>query len=598
MKIIPKLQNGSSLFVTYTPRSSQQEKTSTQASTTKSSSTNDSLEDEFTKLFKDLDGLPNEMHAELNNIMSILKLESLTGIDTGTLKNRYMAALYQISRIKDNKKKYDEALKKAYEADSLEDPVIDNSGKIFVMDSDNKIKKVSLDTLTKGNYQILTIEDLAHLRKNSSAFNHNDEAIRLIYDSMGYSKFQKQLQNANISLGSASITQTNKNALKGLQVLQNLSEDDKKETLQHIIDGSIKTQITNSDIQIQAYINYLKTVLPKKAKVWAALKTGITDENKATEYLILQYLMGRASSKLLTDDTVKGNKSSSKTTGIAGILGDSNMTMAQMFLAGYGNKSKFYLSPGTDNGFYVSSNSLPLTDKSGHPIGIDKTLDKVFEGQYGPILDINNISMGGVKIDSTQLSYLVLRDNNIFSIDLPIKRDPLSGAIQPMNDEETLTNKGNAENEISSLGIDLTNKESVKQNVGKINEIYQKYKLPVAYDSEGDLNQEWARFGVIHAIADSSAFDALESPSLKKIESETLLNKYRKITDPDDYVTDDDDQEMYEGTVWIPLLRNYHGASVGQTLTGDEALALDTASQAASARQEWTSGRKVNVNGN
>ena len=348
MNIIPKLQEGgnvSSLFTTYrpvqtpqvqAPQSVKLSNSDKESLSIKSSSKNKDKEDTKGKLtekdlfnmIKDVDGLPNEMKSIITNLKRTLATESLVGRDTGELANTYLSSLYKLKVANQNKKRFDEAIKDAKENGSIGEIAITLGGNLLASDKNGNIQEVSLQQYQSNpdQYNLLTNSNLAWLRKYSPkmAFSKNDNAFEIINNGMGYEAFQKLLDQAKVSLGSYKYEEqgiAGKEALLGLRALQNLSKTQQQEYLQSALDGKYYTEssIDTNAQQIKALVDYLTVSLPKRAKVWASLKTGISDPNKATQALVTQYLSGSLKSTssykidyLGTDEKLKkAGKSSS-----------------------------------------------------------------------------------------------------------------------------------------------------------------------------------------------------------------------------------------------------------------------------------------------
>ena len=348
MNIIPKLQEGgnvTSLFTTYrpvqtpqvqAPQSVKLSNSDKESISIKSSSKDEDKEDTKGKLtekdlfdmIKDVDGLPNEMKSIITNLKRALATESLVGVDTGELANTYLSILYKLKVANQNKKRFDESIKEAKENGSIGEAAITLSGNLLISDKDGNIKEITLEQYQSNpdDYKLLTNSNLAWLRKYSPkmAFSKNDSAFEIINNGMGFEAFQKLLDQAKVSLGSYKYEEqgiAGKEALLGLRALQNLSKAQQQEYLQSALDGKyrIESSTDTNAQQIKALVDYLTISLPKRAKVWASLKTRISDPNKATQALVTQYLSGSlkstTSSKidyLGTDEKLKkAGKSSS-----------------------------------------------------------------------------------------------------------------------------------------------------------------------------------------------------------------------------------------------------------------------------------------------
>lgn len=325
MNIIPKFAGGggmSSLFTVYQPTATPQVqaptnikesvKDSDSVTVTDSSSKKKSDDSEDTKgkltekdlyqMIKDVDGLPNEMKRIITQLKNTMAEANLTGASTEDISSAYLNSLYQLKVANQNKKKFDEAITDAKTNGSLGEVAISLSGNLMVSDKDGNVREMSLQDYQKnaGKYQVLTNSNLAWLRKYSSksAFATNDNAFEIISNGVGFESFQKILDTAKSELGSQSYNESGiagKEALMGLKTLQNASQEQQQKYISEALDGKYEytSSQTSNQGNIKAYIQYLTAVLPKRMKVWAAVKTGITDENQAAQTLVGAYLAGK-----------------------------------------------------------------------------------------------------------------------------------------------------------------------------------------------------------------------------------------------------------------------------------------------------------------
>lgn len=315
MHIIPKFQKGgdfSSLFTTYKPTQTPQiQPPSRRQPMYESESSNKSskedkedkgklTEKDIYNMIKDIDGLPNEMKAAINGLKRTMTSGILSS-DLNDLGTTFLNQLYKLRVANDNKKKFDESVKEAKDNGSLGEAAITLSGKLLTTDKNGNIKEISLEQYQENpkSYQLLSNSNLAWYRKYDprAAFSRNDEAFEIISNGMGYESFQKLLDQAKAQLGNYKYEEqgiSGKDALLGLKALQRLSKEEQQEYLKSALDGKYKinSSIDTNAKQIQSLVSYLTISLPTRAKVWASLKTGISDENKATQALVFQYLSG------------------------------------------------------------------------------------------------------------------------------------------------------------------------------------------------------------------------------------------------------------------------------------------------------------------
>lgn len=626
--VTPKFQKGGSFdsfFTMYqpiqTPHPSRQAQRAAVQSK-ESSSEEDDLQDFVKNATADIDGLPNEMEAVRTEIQNTLLLNKLIGASSTDLAIALNKCKFKMKQAANNKKRFDKTLDIVTKNNSLDEIAITDSGKILAQDKENggKVKEVDLSQLS-DSYIPLTVSNLLWMRQYSPRFmfENGDVITSTIENSMSYDVFQKMLKEAEVSLGHDKYSETgtsDKQALAALNTLQKMSKEDRAQAINNAVDGIYEYNVTTNTNanQIKSLITYLSNALPKKAKVWAALRLNRNNPDnpvspEATEAavvsMVAQYLGGEVvnettrSVKYKKDETDGSNSSSSKS-GKGGI-GDMDMNIPTRFLAGYGNQSTFVLNPGTSSAYQVLSTSLPLTDKEDKALGVNTTLQKASEGNYSGILDWNNTSFGGNLIDSSAFGGIVLTDSRIHSVDFPINLKVYNetGKIIPNISPSIVKAKQDADKEIKSKGIDLNEVASIKKNYQIINEIYQSKGLAPAYTADGKPTQQWRRFGVMNAAGDSNIIgmnSLTDSSLLREIQDDTVIDNLIKVVQDETFEHGNlifSDDEFYQGTLWIPVIEDYSSARVGLKDSGSEAYAMDSAQQISNAANMWRTDRKV-----
>lgn len=443
MKIIPKKQKGGTFqqyFTTYVPVAVQQPSQVQQGSTRTSSSESTKgqlTEKDFFDMLKDIDGLPNEMSGIVGNLISTFQMSNLTGIDPGNLATQYLQNLYQIKIAAQNKKTYDDAVANASKNGSMAEPAISMDGKVIVQNDDGSIGTISVETFNsnKDQYEdrVLTVSNLANMRKYDPALAYNQNVLDIINNSMGYESFQELIGKAVQSLGS---TETSRNGMfsvegkasQGLALLQTLREDDRVQALGSITARGLyeyKIIDKNQLSQINALKRYIITVLPDRAKTWAALKTGQTNKDQAAGDLVLTYLLGRQNVTHDFDisysggmDKVQGSKSSSS----EGSQEDPKEGFWRQVQSGKGGDDFTYTILTKTGRMSVSGKFYGTTP------GMDtnKSLgDYINDSQVGYLIKNNkNITFGDTKISVNSFNDVMINANSGAAVvSLPIKID-------------------------------------------------------------------------------------------------------------------------------------------------------------------------------
>lgn len=581
MKVTPKYQKGGSFdafFTTYTPiqTESPRQISESQRSSGNSQSTEKGklTEKDFFDMIKDIDGLPNEMSNIVSDLMGTFQLSNLTGIDTGDLATTYLQNLYQIKIAAQNKKRYDDVLANASKNGALAEPAISMDGKLIVQNDDGSIGTVSLETYNsdRDKYQdrLLTVSNLANMRRYDPRLVNNQYIFDVIDNSMGYEAFQELLSKATQSIGSSETTGNSMfsvegKASKGLALLQSLREDDRLRAYGSITaEGLYEYKIIDKDQlnQINALTSYLAAVFPDRAKTWAAFKTRQSNKNQATKDLVFQSLLGRSQDSHQFDIQYKG--------GIGKVQGTSQSGSSQE------DPKKAFWSQvqsglgGDDFRFTIlnKKSNMSIDGKfHGTTPGLDsnKSLgDYISTSGVGYLIRNNkNITLGDKKISVESFNDVMV---NAYSgaavVTLPIKAD---GTVD-LNIVERWTSV-----------LDKMEDSGLIENTPEYNQKFQQLltenQLDGLVDSNGNLNRNrFGQFLVLEGYTSEKANTVQDNKkvSFKEVQSDFILptgddgelynmikqglsNKERGDYELNDGLFND---ELFKGNIYIPLNTN------------------------------------------
>lgn len=596
MNIVPKLQEGgniSSLFTTYrpvqtpqvqAPQSMKLSNSDKESLSIKSSSKDEDKEDTKGKLtekdlfnmIKDVDGLPNEMKSIITNLKRTMATENLVGVDTGELANTFLSSLYKLKVANQNKKRFDESVKEAKENGSLGEAAITLSGGLMVTDKNGNIKEISLKQYQQDedSYRLLTNSNLAWLRKYSpkAAFAGTDEAFETISNGMGFESFQKLLDTAKINLGSYKYEEqgiAGKEALLGLRALQNLSKAQQQEYLQKMFDGKYQTEssVDTNEQQIKALIEYLTVSLPDRAKVWASLKTKISDPNQAAQALIMKYLSGSLKSTssykvdyLGTDEKLqKAGKSSSS----GGSPEDPKEGFWRQLQSDKAGDEQSY-------NLLIGRGQLSVDGKYyGTTPGMDdnKSLTKyIGDSKVGYLIkNRQNITFGDQQISSDSFNDVMVNSGGgAMTVTLPITPDGKVN-FSIMDTYSKVINK------LKQLGAKVGTQDYERKKA----EILKRVGLGYLVDaSKGEVNPKYfGHFLVLEGVASSKTHGVVAGKKQELQESQYIENASgddalfdtvrRALSDKDkgEYKLDNNwitfnNDKLYKGNIYIPINTN------------------------------------------
>lgn len=575
MKIIPKYNSGGSFYSVYTatpaPKQvSEKQQTTGQKEPKESEDKGKLTEKDLFSMIKDLDGIKIDMNKFATKLSNMLAIQNLVGLDNDDIKSMFMRGLVQIRIMNDDKKSFDNAIKEARKSGGLDDIAISNDGELIVQDGTGELHTISLSEYmgNQNSYHLLTNSNLAWLREN---YTQDNDIIDVIGSSIGINSFMDLLNKAKSNLGSQKYSETglmDEQALLGLQYIKDLPDDKKREVLKQALDGvySYEQSVDSNINQVNSLINYLTNILPQKYKTWAAIKLNSSNSEEAARQLVTQYLSGSYKSDNSYKVFYKGTEEKlTKDSNGSGEDKSKLMNAPAKFLAGLGDNKVLHINVGNNDSIIVNTNTLPYTKANGDYVGSNSTLQTVSEGQYNPILDLQNVTIGGVHVDSSKFSKVVLLDGKATSIDFPYKDD--NGNIVPNFDLKTVVSYNKANEELTRLGI---TPDKIKDNKDKVNAIYRKYGLDPEYNSEG-VATKWRRFAVSNAYVDSTTIEKDElddNPLLQEVKDDKTVDNLIAITKNENFSKGwFSSDKYYKGTVWIPIRVNYQSALANRDLS-------------------------------
>ena len=628
MKIIPKFQGGGgfeSLFTTYVPVQAPQQTRSVQTSQSERSSRQDSDDDkgkltekDFYDMLKNIDGLPNEMQSIISNLIDTLSINKITGMELSDLSTTYLQSLYKIRQAVNNKKQYDEAQKRAIETGAISEPAITVDGKLVIQDKEGHIRQVSLGDFMSNRNQyktVLTVSNLLNLRAYSPSFANDFSIFDTINSSIGYQSFQKLVKEAVHTLGSTQVSRegifsNEGQAQKGLALLQTLKEQDQIQSgISITSEGLYKYKIINKNQkrQIDELTSYISALLPENAKVWAALKLGTSDREKATASLITTYLSsGESTTNEILIEPKKGTTGESKSESKAS-ADEPKMTFLTALQNGYGGSyERRKYNPGGNGAFYVTGSSYgAFLNQKGDVIS-DVTLQGLLtQTGLAGITNPNSITFGDNLIKANQLPLIAVQNTGGVYTILPCKRNgtQVTPDFELMRADDTLVQEVNKE--IGSTGTFEQREEALQRK------IQQHPELKELLDVSGKLDyNKFCAFVVVDGLASDLNFtfkskdgkDISESPNpLIQRTDDGADQKYfdsvtqEKLNDglfKNVFGLGINEDTLYKSTVFIPINTNNRLSGVlfsGQKLKDSTALGLEQEYQTSLGAQELNS---------
>lgn len=596
--MILKFQQGGSALpplVSYQPVTVTGGATAGATSAKSSSSKGSDLTDkDLLELLGKLNGLPSDVELltkELQNFYINDKYNPVAS--TSSIESRYLQIMKQMQKVNFNRKEYDNAYAKVSANGGINEYAIDNHGKIVCANADRTdFKLLSIEqVMSNSDYVPLTNQELLQMRAYDKKLSFNSDILGVVQNGIGIESVTKLVNQAVTMLGSTTkqeegyVRTNSKQLLSGLQ--DYIKAASTSQTYNTSIDNLYKSNmLTKSQAEQAAMaIDYVWNTLPTNAKTLLRTKTqgGTVKEAKQ---LVTELIMSKTSSTQdfsIDLETSKGKSTKGKGSGDSS---DAKADPVKAFILGKGFSQPIGINVGNSYTHNVNGRYGILTDKSGNALGANSTLEDVTGSAYAGVLDMNQATFGGAKLNTNQGRRVLLDSADIIGMDLPIdQKAKEKGIIRP--DLHMLSRLEQAENDIRYGNI--TDPE-------QINAIYAKYDLPEKFKNEnGTYNLDlvnYQRFARMSGVVEESALpeDIELDGTVQEIDDENFRASIESViqSKDKDYSMSNGwwGTELYRGAIYVPVREDLIAASLGS----GEYYELGEATQ---VEEDWAQTQKV-----
>lgn len=614
MKIIPKYDQGGYLqyFAQYTaaqtPQITPQRATVEKRPAKVAKQEKDEMisSKDIIDLMKGTKGLTNEMQVSMSQLVKSMKLSEMLGATTDDLLRTFAQFKVQAETMEHNKAVFDEAVKQTKQDGALSDPAISASGNLLYQKRDGSLGEVPIETYLsdRNSYKVISNDQFINLRQYTLAMAFDQNYTNVLDNSMSIKKFNsivKDLKNeiGNSEYSFSGVSNYKKGVKEGLEALDNLSKEDRQRILSSYSKDGVYdfTVVHNSNVkQIQQAIQTISELIPDNAKTWAAYKVGNTKEN-STKIIVTSLLLGGM--KTVDKFDVKYGKTKEGTSSQDSSSDTSKLKInaPTKFVIGGGNPVMYNIHSEDGNGVLAPARVMPLTSNNGDYLGTNALAQDVFSGAFSSVLDSQNISIAGHRIDPVLLNEIVIRDGNIASIDFPAIIDN-NGNIVPDLSFKTVAAKNKADKRIKEMGININDQNQIINNIDKINKVYREEGLPEAYTQDGKVNgNTWRRFGVMNIQTTTNVLgDDVDGHLVSKIEDENIINgfkqvmksKFPKYQFPDRFWGFDG---IYSTELWVPIKTDVNTSLANEKMSPDQFNDIEAMQQASQKHAKLTDSR-------
>ena len=614
MKIIPKYDQGGYLqyFAQYTaaqtPQITPQRATVEERPAKVAKQENDEMisSKDIIDLMKGTKGLTNEMQVSMSQLIKSMKLSEMLGATTDDLLRTFAQFKVQAETMEHNKAVFDEAVKQTKQDGALSDPAISASGNLLYQKRDGSLGEVPVETYLsdRNSYKVISNDQFINLRQYTLAMAFDQNYTNVLDNSMSIKKFNsivKDLKNeiGNSEYSFSGVSNYKKGVKEGIEALDNLSKEDKQRILSSYSKDGVYdfTVIHNSNVkQIQQAIQTISELIPDNAKTWAAYKVGNTKEN-STKVIVTSLLLGGMKTVDKFDVKYGKTKEGTSSQDSSSDTGKLKINAPTKFVIGGGNPIMYNIHSEDGNGVLAPARVMPLTSNDGDYLGTNALAQDVFSGAFSSVLDSQNISIAGHRIDPVLLNEIVIRDGNIASIDFPAIIDN-NGNVVPDLSFKTVAAKNKADKRLKERGININDQNQIINNIDKINKVYREEGLPEAYTQDGKVNgNTWRRFGVMNIQTTTNVLgDDVDGHLVSKIEDENIVNgfkqvmksKFPKYQFPDKFWGFDG---IYSTELWVPIKTDVNTSLANEKMSPDQFNDIEAMQQASQKHAKLTDSR-------
>lgn len=521
---------------------------------------------------------------------SIFKDDIFSGMfDASTTEQRTKELLLYATRMENEKEEYNKATERIRNIKAQDEIALTPDGQVFVYNK-GKVEVKRYANITNKD-MLLTNAQLANYRANDVTFAFNNNITNTLSNATSFKEIREVIDAAVQNLGQQGQDERNIYGTKSggsedfINAIQQMGITQKE--LQQIpadklIEVKVKGMSNAQQIQ-HAFKAVLSQLTPTQQRLLGirAKQLNVKDYSN----LVLEYINARSKGSISYSMDIMnlkdGTKGSNRTSSDKDIT-DLKLTPGMEMGYELGRKVPVTINLGTKAQISALGTSRTITSKTGENIG-QKLGTELLQSSIANNLQLDQITMGGVKIPEEQLVYTFIKNGTAVALNLPVdKKKEAQGIITP-------------DVRLSQKVYDILKQYKNEKDPDKINKALRDAGLPIMYKGK-DANgmpivdtTNYQRFVAIDAIADAQAFgnnkpeeDLVLEVKDKPSAFESQLKKFNNKLDlSENWI----DPNFYSGTIYLPFDMNVIGSYVGSgnDLTVGEALQLEGMQQKSDA---------------
>lgn len=521
---------------------------------------------------------------------SLFKDDIFSGMfDASTTEQRTKELLLYATRMANEKEEYDKATERIRNIKAQDEIALTPDGQVFVYNN-GKVDVKKYTNITSKD-MLLTNAQLSNYRANDITFAFKNNVTNTLSNATSFKEIREVIDAAVQNLGQQGQDERNiygtksggsKDFINAIQQMGITQKELQQIPADKLIEVKVKGMSNAQQIQ-HAFKAVLSQLTPTQQRLLdiRAKQLDVKDYSN----LVLEYINARSKGSISYSMDIMnlkdGTKGSNRTSSDKDIT-DLKLTPGMEMGYELGRKVPVTINLGTKAQISALGTSRTITNKTGENIG-QKLGTELLQSSIANNLQLDQITMGGVKIPEEQLVYTFIKNGTAVALNLPVdKKKEAQGIITP-------------DVRLSQKVHDILKQHRNEKDPDKINKALRDAGLPIMYKGK-DANgmpivdtTNYQRFVAIDAIADAQAFgnsqpeeDLVLEVKDKPNAFESQLKKFNNKLDLSENLIN---PNFYSGTIYLPFDMNVIGSYVGSgnDLTVGEALQLEGMQQKSDA---------------
>ena len=540
-------------------------------STSKSSSSEDSetskldpLDKELLSLMKDQNLLPSDVNKIYAQIIAFQRrTQNLTDLGGSTSYRSVMPGMLQIMQLvqnaKYNKLKSDEAIKQMTSQNAGADVALDKYGRMYVQDSDGKIKHIAPSEYDDEKYRPISNSELLYLRENSLPFD--TDILSDITQTVGLSDISKEINRIIKDFGKTSSERYyDKETVKMFTALNSP-------------DGIYELMEKKSSADLRKAWNVIYKQLPTKMQHVLNARAALSDSNP------VDYIHEIVLSNLDYEQQINYDATQSKAAGFdtdplstekEGSKKTVKDTYAERLVSGDGLDPEQWINiMPTNTGVVLkaySQNAGPLMQNGNRLYNTNLQVALSKSDAVGGIVDAQSVTFGDQLINTNDFTRIMVNNYvNMKRVYLPIK----------YTDDGRITPNFEAQQKLEMIQDKLKNEQYSEAWIDQ----WLKENLPEAKYNKETKNVEFDMrfvrpFLVLNGIAAKNRVefnpDSQYLHHMNSDEGKNLKDEYERVVSQefagDKMVKTDNSgagrRKYYSGNIYLPISGQVIGAAI------------------------------------